>query len=157
MWKSRWPSWAFRPNKPCGFCGRKAALNHWSHFVPNISTDIRGREALHHHHHHQDHDHRLLTPRLRCLLHHFGVRPTSRRGLPPVGTELSARGLAAHYFAPANRSPALSGNPRLGVVSRVALPTSSFHRAILLRFVNEKSGLFFFFSPLFFSFSSFLV
>ena len=29
MWKSRWPSWAPRPNKPYGFCGRrKATLNH---------------------------------------------------------------------------------------------------------------------------------
>ena len=27
-------------------------LRHWSQFVPNISTDIRGHEALHHHHHH---------------------------------------------------------------------------------------------------------
>ena len=26
--KSRWLSWAFRPNEPYGFCGRKAALNH---------------------------------------------------------------------------------------------------------------------------------
>ena len=25
-------------------------LRHWSHFVPNVSTDIRGHEALHHHH-----------------------------------------------------------------------------------------------------------
>ena len=25
-------------------------LRHWSQFVPNISTDIRGHEALHHHH-----------------------------------------------------------------------------------------------------------
>ena len=24
---------------------------HWSQFVPNMSTDIRGHEALHHHHH----------------------------------------------------------------------------------------------------------
>ena len=24
-------------------------LRHWSQFVPNISTDIRGHEALHHH------------------------------------------------------------------------------------------------------------
>ena len=24
----RWPSWAFRPNKPYGFCGRKATLTH---------------------------------------------------------------------------------------------------------------------------------
>ena len=28
VWKSRWPSWAPRPNKPYGFCGRKATLNH---------------------------------------------------------------------------------------------------------------------------------
>ena len=39
VWKSRWPSWAFRPNEPYGFCGRKAAtlnhaLRHWSQFVP---------------------------------------------------------------------------------------------------------------------------
>ena len=27
---SRWPSWAFRPNEPYGFCGRKAVLNHAS-------------------------------------------------------------------------------------------------------------------------------
>ena len=26
VWKSRWPSWAFRPNEP--FCGRKATPNH---------------------------------------------------------------------------------------------------------------------------------
>ena len=26
--KSRWPTWAFRPNEPYGFCGRKATLNH---------------------------------------------------------------------------------------------------------------------------------
>ena len=26
--KSRWPSWAFRPNEPYGFRGRKAVLNH---------------------------------------------------------------------------------------------------------------------------------
>ena len=28
MWESRWPSWAFRPNEPYGFRGRKAILNH---------------------------------------------------------------------------------------------------------------------------------
>ena len=28
VWKSRWPSWAPRPNEPCGFCGRKATLNY---------------------------------------------------------------------------------------------------------------------------------
>ena len=28
VWKSKWPSWAFRPNDPYGFCGRKATLNH---------------------------------------------------------------------------------------------------------------------------------
>ena len=27
VWKSRWPSWAFCPNEPYGFCGRKAILN----------------------------------------------------------------------------------------------------------------------------------
>ena len=40
-------------NEPCGFYGRKATSNrayrHWSQFVPNMSADIRGREALHHH------------------------------------------------------------------------------------------------------------
>ena len=25
-------------------------LRHWSKFVPNVSTDIRGHEALHHQH-----------------------------------------------------------------------------------------------------------
>ena len=24
-------------------------LRHWSQFVPNMSTDVRGHEALHHH------------------------------------------------------------------------------------------------------------
>ena len=33
VWKSRWPSWAFRPNEPYGFCGRKATLNHTSALV----------------------------------------------------------------------------------------------------------------------------
>ena len=28
VWKSRWPSWAFRPNEPYGFRGRKAKVNH---------------------------------------------------------------------------------------------------------------------------------
>ena len=40
-WKSKWPSWAFRPNEPCDFCGRKATLTmlrHWPQFVPNMST-----------------------------------------------------------------------------------------------------------------------
>ena len=27
-------------------------LMHWSQLVPNMSTDIRGHEALHPHHHH---------------------------------------------------------------------------------------------------------
>ena len=50
VWKSRWPSWAPRPNEPHGFCGRKATLNtHWSQFVSKMSTDIRGHEAVHHH------------------------------------------------------------------------------------------------------------
>ena len=39
MWKSRWPSWAPRPNEPDGFCRRKATQwtmhTHWSQFVPN--------------------------------------------------------------------------------------------------------------------------
>ena len=33
VWKSRWPSWAFRPNEPYGFCGRKAILNRASALV----------------------------------------------------------------------------------------------------------------------------
>ena len=28
VWESWWPSWAPRPNKPYGFCGHKAILNH---------------------------------------------------------------------------------------------------------------------------------
>ena len=28
VWESRWPSWAVRPNKPSGFRGHKAILNH---------------------------------------------------------------------------------------------------------------------------------
>ena len=38
VWKSRWPSWAPRPNELYGFCGRKATMNHWSQFVPNMPT-----------------------------------------------------------------------------------------------------------------------
>ena len=46
VWRSRWPSWACRPNEPYGFCGRKATLNravlrHWSVFIPNISEDMK--------------------------------------------------------------------------------------------------------------------
>ena len=44
---------AFRTNEPYGFPRRKATLNHasaLSQFVPNMSTDIRGHEALLHHH-----------------------------------------------------------------------------------------------------------
>ena len=26
-------------------------LRHWSQFVPEMTTDIRGHQALHHHHH----------------------------------------------------------------------------------------------------------
>ena len=33
VWESRWPSWAVRPNKPSGFRGRKAILNHASALV----------------------------------------------------------------------------------------------------------------------------
>ena len=39
MWKSRWPSWAFRPNELYGFCGRKATLNH-SHALAPHREDI---------------------------------------------------------------------------------------------------------------------
>ena len=48
------PSWAFRPNEPYGFRGRKAILNRASALVtifPNMSTDIRGHEALLHQQH----------------------------------------------------------------------------------------------------------
>ena len=44
VWESGWPSWAFRPNEPYGFRGRKrmlTMLTHWSQFVPNMSADIR--------------------------------------------------------------------------------------------------------------------
>jgi len=53
VWTSRWLSWAFHTNEPYGFCGCEATLNpvrQWSQFVPNLSSDIRGHEALHHHH-----------------------------------------------------------------------------------------------------------
>ena len=33
VWKSRWPSWAVRPNGPYGFCGRKELLNRASALV----------------------------------------------------------------------------------------------------------------------------
>ena len=32
-------------------------LRHWSQFVPNMSTDIGGHEALHHHHDHPENSH----------------------------------------------------------------------------------------------------
>ena len=31
---------------------KQAMLTHWSQFAPNMSSDIRGLEALHHRHHH---------------------------------------------------------------------------------------------------------
>ena len=36
---------------------RWTVLRHWSQFGPNMSTDVRGHEALllHHHHHHHHH------------------------------------------------------------------------------------------------------
>ena len=37
VWKSRWLSWAFRPNKPYGFHGRKAILNHAHTLVSALS------------------------------------------------------------------------------------------------------------------------
>ena len=37
VWRSRWPSWAPRPNEPYGFCGRKATLNH-EHALVSLST-----------------------------------------------------------------------------------------------------------------------
>ena len=51
MWKSRWPSWAFRPNEPYGFCGRKATLNHaealvmmkWCLLSSDVSWHIRDK------------------------------------------------------------------------------------------------------------------
>ena len=46
VWKSRWPSRAFHPNGPYGFCGRKATLNGASALVSNMSTEIRGDEVL---------------------------------------------------------------------------------------------------------------
>ena len=33
VWEPRWPSWAFRPNEPSGFRGRKDLLNHASALV----------------------------------------------------------------------------------------------------------------------------
>ena len=53
MWKSRWPSWAPRPNEPNGFCGGKATSNHSLSLI--CQPDIRGHEALHHHHLHHHH------------------------------------------------------------------------------------------------------
>ena len=63
VWKLRWPYWAFRPNEPYGFCGRKATLRHWSQFGHNMSTDVRGHEALHHH----DRNNRSSQGSARCV------------------------------------------------------------------------------------------
>ena len=41
-------------------------LRHWSQFVPNMSSDIRGHEALHHHHHHH-HLHTHSPPHIYVL------------------------------------------------------------------------------------------
>ena len=41
-------------------------LRHWSQFVPNMSTDIRGHEALHHPH---------LDIRTKHNMRIFGIRP----------------------------------------------------------------------------------
>ena len=46
-------SWAFRPNEHYVSVDVKqhwTMLRHWSQFVLNMSTDIRGHEALLHHH-----------------------------------------------------------------------------------------------------------
>ena len=58
VWKSRWPSWAFHPNDSkmslmvsVDIKQHWAMLKCWSQFVPNISTDIKGHEALLHNQH----------------------------------------------------------------------------------------------------------
>ena len=47
-------------------------LRHWSQFVPNMSTDIQGHEALHHHHHYHHH----------ILLGHVSARSCQSRCVP---------------------------------------------------------------------------
>ena len=88
VWKSRWPSWAFRPNEPYGFCGRKATLNRVSalvKFVPNMSTDVRGHEALLHH--------QQPSPGTCYLLHVNGGYVDSFPILRLVSSELKAHEL----------------------------------------------------------------
>ena len=57
-------------------------LRQWSQFVPNMSTDIRGHEALHRHHrhHHHHHHHHHVQPRAQELCESRG----GRVGLPSL-------------------------------------------------------------------------
>ena len=48
VWKSRWPSRAFRPNEPYGFCGRKATLNH-AHALASARPCQPTSEDIKHH------------------------------------------------------------------------------------------------------------
>ena len=51
VWQSRWPSWVFHLMSLTVSVDVKqhwTVLRHWSQFVPNMSTDIRGHEALLH-------------------------------------------------------------------------------------------------------------
>ena len=55
-------------------------LQHWSQFVPNMSTDIRGHEVLLHHHH---------QPELRsCVNREMGPGSQSQPQLPPLPPSL---------------------------------------------------------------------
>ena len=41
VWKSRWPSWAFRSNEPYGFCGRFGIGHNLSVICPPTSEDMK--------------------------------------------------------------------------------------------------------------------
>jgi len=80
VWKSRWLSWAFHPNEPYSFCGRKATVKHALALVTvcfqNMSTNIWGHEALHHHQHIYmpgESYRRQLGSLSLCLCHYFCV------------------------------------------------------------------------------------
>ena len=53
VWKSKWPSWVsilMSLTVSVDVKQHWTMLRHWSQFVPNMATDIRGHEAPHHHH-----------------------------------------------------------------------------------------------------------
>ena len=78
-------------------------LRHWSQFVPNMSTDIRGYEALLHHHYRSTHSPiRMCTP-THIFTHTHSYIPSNANIHPRVRTHTLERAhthLCGHSPAP---------------------------------------------------------